>query len=89
MNKKSIHGAGDMAQQLKSTECSSRGSRFNSLHPRGSLQSPVTAVPRDMMTFWSPEALHAYGPQRYGDKNTHTHTIKIKANIKIIKRELI
>jgi len=30
-----LRGAGEMAQQVRSTDCSSRGPRFNSQHPHG------------------------------------------------------
>ena len=41
MMKKQESGAGEVAQQLKSTDCSSRGPEFNSQQPHGGSQPSV------------------------------------------------
>jgi hypothetical protein len=49
-NKQKFEGAGEMAQQLKSTDCSPRGPEFNSQQPHGGSQPSV--MESDAL-FWS------------------------------------
>lgn len=64
--------------EVKSTGCSSRGSRFNSQYPYGGSQLPITLVP-DLLThsFGLQGPRHAHGAQPYTQAK-HADTLKKK-----------
>jgi hypothetical protein len=48
--KKTYHGAGEMAQWVKAPDCSSKGQEFKSQQPHGGSQPSIT---RSDSLFWS------------------------------------
>ena len=60
---------------VKSTGCSYRGPRFNSLHPHGGSQPSITPVPGDPMPSSNLQGHQAHMWQTYTYRqNIHTHT---------------
>lgn len=66
----SMMWAGEIAQQFKSTGCSSRKPTFGSQHPPDGHQLFTVLVPDDPVLFCHPQALVHRHTRR---QNTHTH----------------
>lgn len=83
--KKKRRGAVEMAEHLRALTIFAEGSQ----HLRGSSQSPVIPVTRDLMPFWPPQAPGTHSIHSYSQANNHTHVIKTNTSFKRVKIEYL